>query len=56
MGVVLGALILVPLPELLRDAVEYQVLLYGLVLIVFLKFMPEGIVGLIHKLRGKSDD
>lgn len=55
MGVVLGAVILVPLPELLRDAVEYQVLLYGLVLIVFLKFMPEGIVGLIHELRGKSD-
>lgn len=54
-GVVLGALILVPLPELLRDAVEYQVLFYGLALIVFLKFMPEGIIGVLHRLRGKND-
>lgn len=49
-GVVLGALILVPLPELLRDAMQYQVLLYGIALIVFLKFMPDGIYGVLQKL------
>lgn len=49
-GVLLGAIILVPLPELLRDAVQYQVLLYGVVLIVFLKFLPDGIYGAFQKL------
>ncbi|MDF1668371.1 MAG: branched-chain amino acid ABC transporter permease [Roseovarius sp.] len=55
-GVILGAAILVPLPELFRDAVQYQVLFYGLALIVFLKFMPDGLYGLIGKIRGKRND
>lgn len=54
-GVALGALILVPLPELFRDAVQYQVLLYGIALIVFLKFMPDGIYGVFQKMRGKRN-
>lgn len=52
-GPILGAIMLVPLPELLRDAQEYQVLLYGLVLIVFLKFFPGGIYGLYTKIRDR---
>jgi len=55
-GVILGAAILVPLPELFRDAVQYQVLFYGLALIVFLKFMPDGLYGLIGKILGKRND
>lgn len=51
-GSVLGALLLVPLPELLRDAKQYQMLLYGIVLIFFLLFMPDGVHGLINKLKG----
>lgn len=50
-GSLLGALLLVPLPEFLRDAKQYQVLLYGLVLIFFLLFMPDGLYGLINRLR-----
>lgn len=52
-GSVLGALLLVPLPELLRDAKQYQMLLYGIVLIFFLLFMPDGVHGLINKLKGR---
>jgi len=44
-GAVMGAILLVPLPELLRDSQEYQVLFYGLVLIFFLKFIPNGLYG-----------
>ncbi|MCC6611767.1 MAG: branched-chain amino acid ABC transporter permease [Burkholderiales bacterium] len=51
-GAVLGALLLVPLPELLRDAKQYQMLLYGIVLILFLLFMPDGMHGLFSKLKG----
>lgn len=50
-GPVLGALLLVPLPELLRDAREYQVLSYGILLMVFLLFLPNGLVGLAQRWR-----
>ena len=50
-GPVLGALLLVPLPELLRDAQQYQQLLYGVLLTIFLLFMPHGVFGVIKKLR-----
>lgn len=50
-GSVLGALLLVPLPEFLRDAKQYQVLLYGILLIVFLLFMPDGLYGVLKKFR-----
>lgn len=51
LGALLGTLVLVPLPELLRDANQYQVLLYGLLLIVFLLFLPDGLYGALKRLR-----
>lgn len=54
-GPVLGALLLVPLPEFLRDAKQYQVLLYGLLLIGFLLFMPDGLHGALRRLRRRRD-
>jgi branched-chain amino acid transport system permease protein len=56
-GPVLGALLLVPLPELLRDAKQYQMLTYGLLLMTFVLFLPSGIVGAIRRLlerRGRA--
>jgi branched-chain amino acid transport system permease protein len=53
LGPVLGALLLVPLPELLRDAKQYQVLLYGVLLIVFLLFMPDGLIGLRRRTTAR---
>ena len=56
-GAVLGALLLVPLPEFLRDAKQYQILLYGILLIVFLLFMPDGLYGVFKKLkRSKKEE
>jgi branched-chain amino acid transport system permease protein len=46
-GPMLGAIIIVPLPELLREARQYQLLIYGLCLIVFLIFFRQGLVSLI---------
>jgi branched-chain amino acid transport system permease protein len=54
-GAVLGALLLVPLPEFLRDAKQYQVLLYGIVLIISLLFMPGGLYGVIDKFRRRRN-
>jgi branched-chain amino acid transport system permease protein len=53
LGPVLGALLLVPLPELLRDAKQYQVLSYGALLIIFLLFMPDGLIGLRRRSAGR---
>ncbi|PYN86010.1 MAG: branched-chain amino acid ABC transporter permease [Candidatus Rokuibacteriota bacterium] len=42
-GVVLGACLLVPLPERFRFLHEYRLLLYGLVIVVMLLFRPRGL-------------
>jgi branched-chain amino acid transport system permease protein len=41
-GVIVGSLILVGLPELLREFTEYRLLMYGILLIVMMLFRPEG--------------
>lgn len=42
-GVVVGALVLVGLPELLREFAEYRLLLYGALLIAMMVMRPEGL-------------
>ena len=42
-GVVLGAFVLVGLPELLREFVEFRLLIYGILLIVMMLVRPEGL-------------
>ncbi len=41
-GVVVGALILVGLPELLREFAEYRLLMYGALLVIMMLAKPEG--------------
>jgi branched-chain amino acid transport system permease protein len=41
-GVVVGALVLVGLPELLREFAEYRLLMYGVLLVVMMLARPEG--------------
>ncbi len=43
-GAVLGALVLVILPELLSDFAEYQLLVFGLLLVATLRLAPDGIM------------
>jgi branched-chain amino acid transport system permease protein len=43
-GVVVGSLILVGLPELLREFKEYRLLMYGALLIVMMLVRPEGFI------------
>jgi branched-chain amino acid transport system permease protein len=51
LGPLLGALVIVPLPELLREAREYQLLIYGVCLVVFLMFLRKGLVSLVDLRR-----
>ncbi|QHI97465.1 branched-chain amino acid ABC transporter permease [Xylophilus rhododendri] len=52
-GPMLGALVLTPLPELFRGAVQTQQIFYGAALILILRFLPGGIAGLL-RLTGRG--
>ncbi len=43
-GVIVGALVLVGLPELLREFGEFRFLIYGIVLVAMMLFRPEGLL------------
>jgi branched-chain amino acid transport system permease protein len=42
-GVILGAVVLIGLPELLREFGEYRYLFYGAVLVIMMRLKPEGL-------------
>lgn len=44
-GAVVGTAVLVVVPEYLRDFAEYKMLLFGMLLVVALIFMPRGLAG-----------
>lgn len=44
-GPVLGAALLTLLPELMRFTVEYRMLLYGLMLVAMMRYLPRGVLG-----------
>jgi branched-chain amino acid transport system permease protein len=53
-GPILGAIFIVALPELLRSWVEYQWVLYGLALILLMRYLPGGLFevgGLLRSLQ-----
>ncbi|HUH17055.1 MAG TPA: leucine/isoleucine/valine transporter permease subunit [Methylomirabilota bacterium] len=43
-GVIVGAIVLVGLPELLREFAEYRLLIYGAVLVAMMLLRPEGLI------------
>lgn len=50
-GVLMGTVLLGLLPELLRSFRDYDILIYGSILMVILIFMPEGLIGIADRLR-----
>ncbi|TPM40467.1 branched-chain amino acid ABC transporter permease [Mesorhizobium sp. B2-3-4] len=50
-GVVLGALVLIGLPEALREFGEFRYLFYGLALILTMRLMPEGLLPASRRRR-----
>jgi len=51
-GAVLGAVLITPLPELLRSVAEYQLFAYGLLLVLLQLFLRNGLVPLLTR-RGR---
>jgi branched-chain amino acid transport system permease protein len=50
-GVIVGALVLVGLPELLREFAEYRLLVYGAVLVGMMLWRPEGLIPSAQRQR-----
>ena len=44
-GMLLGALILIASPELLRPLMEWRFVVYGLILVIMMRFRPQGVLG-----------
>jgi len=53
-GPAVGAVVFTFLPELLRMAVFYRMLLYGIILLLAVMFMPRGIVDALQRLRRRT--
>ena len=51
LGVILGALVLTVLPELLRGFAVYRMLIFGVTLILIMRFRPQGLLGSVEVRR-----
>jgi len=54
-GPFIGALVLTPLPELFRGAVQTQYVLYGAALILIMRFLPGGLASLRHRFAASKE-
>jgi branched-chain amino acid transport system permease protein len=50
-GPVIGAVLFTILPEALRVAANYRLMIFSLILLLLVVFAPEGLVGLFNRLR-----
>ncbi len=50
-GVIVGAAVLIALPELLREFVQYRLLFYGAALVAIMILRPEGLVANVRRRR-----
>lgn len=50
-GLLVGAVIVGLLPELLSGLEEYRLLFFGAMLLLVLWIAPDGVAGLVHRLR-----
>ena len=46
-GAIVGAVALVSLPELFRAAADYRMLIYGIALLLLIRFRPQGLMGTV---------
>jgi len=48
-GIILGALLLITLPEIFRDFQDYRMLAFGVALVLMMVFRPQGLLGTVKK-------
>lgn len=50
-GPILGAIFLTIIPEFLHNAKEYEMIIYAVILIIVLLFMPKGLYGVFNSIK-----
>jgi branched-chain amino acid transport system permease protein len=50
-GIILGALLLITIPEIFREFQDYRMLAFGIALVLMMVFKPQGILGTVKKTR-----
>jgi branched-chain amino acid transport system permease protein len=53
LGSIIGAVILTGMQQILAGLLDLQILIFGISLIVFMIFMPRGIIGMVYELRDR---
>lgn len=53
-GAILGAIFLTILPEFLRNAKEYEMIIYSIILLLVLLFMPKGLYGVLQSIKQRG--
>ncbi|MGE5174310.1 MAG: ABC transporter permease subunit [Betaproteobacteria bacterium] len=48
-GIILGAFLLITLPEIFRDFQDYRMLAFGMALLLMMIFKPQGLLGTVQK-------
>ena len=48
-GIILGAVLLIGLPEVFRDFQDYRMLAFGAALVLMMIFRPQGLLGSVKK-------
>ncbi len=48
-GIILGALLLITLPEIFRDFQDYRMFAFGIALVMMMVFRPQGLLGAVKK-------
>jgi branched-chain amino acid transport system permease protein len=47
LGAIVGAVALTAIPEMFRFTAEYRMLIYGAVLLILIRFRPQGLLGTV---------
>ena len=50
-GMYIGAILLIAFPEVSRFLMEYRFVLYGVILVLMMRFRPEGLLGWKSRLH-----
>jgi branched-chain amino acid transport system permease protein len=54
LGSAFGALILIAIPELLRELGEYRMLIYGAIMFLVIMFRPKGLIPPVYFLKASE--
>ncbi|XBH21566.1 ABC transporter permease [Jonesiaceae bacterium BS-20] len=54
LGAVIGGIVLIAIPEFLREYSQYRELVYGVILILVIKFLPSGVTSLGAKFSARA--